>query len=56
LFAGGRKIGELRSAEAEDDGFIGLALLNLFALTPARTAGLSESGEEFIAIGEGRAS
>jgi len=39
LFQGERKVGELRSAVAEGDGFVGLALLTLMNLDPA--AGLS---------------
>lgn len=50
LFAGGRQVGELRSAVASDDGFIGLALLTLMHLPADDGLALHAEGPALITI------
>ena len=48
LFHGGKKIGELRSATAVTDGFMGLAMISLIGLGNSATCALTETGVESI--------
>ena len=50
LYQGERKIGELRSAAAESQGFVGLALVSLLHLRTDEKLALSEIGEKILAI------
>jgi len=50
LFHSGKKVGELRSAAAISDGFIGLAMLSLIGVGESTTCALSETAPESIQI------
>jgi hypothetical protein len=50
LWVGPKQVGEVRSAVAEEGGFVGLAMVSLLGIGPAKALALTPDGPEAVEL------